>query len=127
MRVSTCRISAKVSKLLRETAAKLQARRQTFARIFVISIAGSLFIAGTVTAIAPRMWGLLNAHTQVPPSLTNFSGLAQRSSVFDATGKQIGTYQLENSQMMSIDAVPTDDFDQRLDLIVTEAGPRWFA
>ena len=108
MRVSTCRISAKVSKLLRETAAKLQARRQTFARIFVISIAGSLFIAGTITAMAPRMWGLLNAHTQVPPSLTNFSGLAQRSSVFDATGKQIGTYQLENSQMMSIDTVPTD-------------------
>ena len=26
-----------------------------------------------------------------------------------------------------VDAVPTDDFDQRLDLIVTEAGPRWFA
>lgn len=25
-----------------------------------------------------------------------------------------------------VDAVPTDDFDQRLDLIVTEAGPRWF-
>ena len=26
-----------------------------------------------------------------------------------------------------VDAVPTDDFDQMLDLIVTEAGPRWFA
>ena len=26
-----------------------------------------------------------------------------------------------------VDAVPTDDFDQRLDLIVTDAGPRWFA
>jgi 5-formyltetrahydrofolate cyclo-ligase len=26
-----------------------------------------------------------------------------------------------------VDEVPTDDFDQRLDLIVTEAGPRWFA
>ena len=26
-----------------------------------------------------------------------------------------------------VDAVPTDDFDQRLDLIVTVAGPRWFA
>ena len=108
MRVSTCRISAKVGKLLRETAAKLQARRQTFARIFVVVVAGSLFISGTIIAMAPRMWGLLNAHTQVPPSLSTFSGLAQRSSVFDATGKQIGTYQLENSQVMSVDNVPTD-------------------
>lgn len=71
-------------------------------------MAGSLFIAATVTAIAPRVWGVLNAHTQVPPSLTNFSGLAQRSTVFDATGKQIGSYQLENSQVMSIDNVPLD-------------------
>ncbi|MEY3439534.1 MAG: hypothetical protein RLZZ62_231 [Actinomycetota bacterium] len=58
--------------------------------------------------MAPRVWGLLNAHTQVPPSLTNFSGLAQRSTVFDSTGKQIGSYQLENSQLMSIDTVPAD-------------------
>jgi len=71
-------------------------------------LAGSLFIAATITAIAPRVWGVLNAHTQVPPSLTNFSGLAQRSTVFDATGKQIGSYQLENSQVMSIDNVPQD-------------------
>ncbi|MFM8852346.1 MAG: transglycosylase domain-containing protein, partial [Acidimicrobiaceae bacterium] len=97
-----------MSKLLREIAAKLQTRRQTVARILVISVAGSLFIAGTTTAMAPRVWGLLNAHTQVPPSLTNFSGLAQRSTVFDSTGKQIGSYQLENSQLMSIDSVPAD-------------------
>ena len=104
----TCRISDTVSKLLREIAAKLQARTQTIARIFVVVLAGSLFISGTITAMAPRMWGLLNAHTQVPPSLSNFSGLAQRSSVFDVAGKQIGSYQLENSQVMSVDNVPAD-------------------
>ncbi|MFM8452068.1 MAG: hypothetical protein ACKOAQ_04305, partial [Acidimicrobiaceae bacterium] len=80
-----------MSKLLREIAAKLQTRRQTVARILVVSVAGSLFIAGTITAMAPRVWGLPNAHTQVPPSLTHFSGLAQRRTVFDSTGKQIGS------------------------------------
>lgn len=89
MCIDTCRIERKVSKLLRKIAAKLQARKQTVARIFVIGIAGALFIAGTITAMAPRVWGLLNAHTQVPPSLSSFSGLAQRSSVFDVAGKQI--------------------------------------
>lgn len=108
VRFGTCRIIGKVSKLLRELLDKFGARRQTFARIFVVCIAGGLFIAATVTAMAPRMWGMLNAHTQVPPSLSSFSGLAQRSTVFDASGKQIGSYQLENSQMMSIDNVPAD-------------------
>lgn len=83
-------------------------RRQTLARIGVVVLAGSLFVAGTVTTMAPRVWGILNAHSQVPPSLTNFSGLAQRSSVFDIAGKQIGSYQLENSQLMNIDNVPDD-------------------
>ncbi len=93
---------------LREFIAQLQARRQTITRIVVVSLAGSLFISGTIMAMAPRVWGLLNAHTQVPPSLSNFSGLAQRSTVFDAQGKQIGSYQLENSQLMSIENVPAD-------------------
>ena len=97
-----------MNNFLRDFIAQLQARRQTIARIFVVVVAGSLFISGTIVGIAPRVWGILNAHTQVPPSLTNFSGLAQRSTVFDAQGKQIGSYQLENSQLMSIENVPAD-------------------
>ena len=97
-----------MSDFFRAITNNLRAQWQTFARIGVVALAGSLFIAATITAIAPRVWGVLNAHTQVPPSLTNFSGLAQRSTVFDATGKQIGSYQLENSQVMSIDNVPPD-------------------
>ncbi len=97
-----------MSDFFRAITNNLRAQWQTFARIGVVALAGSLFIAATITAIAPRVWGVLNAHTQVPPSLTNFSGLAQRSTVFDATGKQIGSYQLENSQVMSIDNVPQD-------------------
>ncbi len=97
-----------MSNFLSDLVAKLLAKKLAFTRILVICIAGALFIAGTITAMAPRVWGVLNAHTEVPPSLTNFSGLAQRSTVFDAAGKQIGSYQLENSQMMSIDNVPPD-------------------
>ena len=71
-------------------------------------IAGAMFIAATITAMAPRVWGILNSHTQVPPVLTGFSGLAERSYVFDETGKQIGVYQLENSQILNIDKIPVD-------------------
>ncbi len=108
VRFSASRIESNVNNLLRDFIAQSQARRQTIARIFVIVVAGSLFISGTISAMAPRVWGLLNAHTQVPPSLTDFSGLAQRSTVFDTRGKQIGSYQLENSQLMSIEDVPAD-------------------
>ena len=108
VRFTASRIEIDVNNFLRDFVAQLQERRQTIARIFVVALAGSLFIAGTIMAMAPRVWGMLNAHTQVPPSLTNFSGLAQRSTVFDAKGKQIGSYQLENSQLMRIENVPAD-------------------
>lgn len=86
----------------------LKAQWQLLARISVVVLAGSLFVAATITSIAPRVWGALNSHTQVPPSLTNFSGLAERSSVFDVSGVQIGSYQLENSQLLSISDIPED-------------------
>ena len=59
-------------------------------RLAAVMIAGAMFIAATVTAMAPRVWGILNSHSQVPPTLTGFSGLAERSYVFDETGAQIG-------------------------------------
>lgn len=77
-------------------------------RLVAVMLAGAMFIAATVTAMAPRLWGILNAHTEIPPTLTGFSGLAERSYVFDETGKQIGVYQLENSQILNIDKIPVD-------------------
>ena len=77
-------------------------------RMTAVAIAGAMFIAATVTAMSPRLWGRLNAHTQIPPELTGFSGLAQRSYVFDETGMQVGVYQLENSQILNIDKIPVD-------------------
>lgn len=94
-----------VKNILRATVAS---RAQLLVRLIVVILAGALFVAAVVTSVAPQMWGLLNAHSQVPPSLTSFSGLAQRSYVYDANGIQIGAYQLENSQIMSIDKVPED-------------------
>lgn len=77
-------------------------------RLVAVMLAGAMFIAATVTAMAPRLWGILNAHTEIPPTLNGFSGLAERSYVFDETGKQIGVYQLENSQILNIDKIPVD-------------------
>ena len=71
-------------------------------------ISGALFITATLTAIAPRAWGILNAHDQKPPVLNGFSGLAERSYVFDENGKQVGVYQLENSQILNIDKIPVE-------------------
>lgn len=77
-------------------------------RFMAVVVAGALFLAATVSAMAPRLWGILNAHSEVPPVLTGFSGLAQRSYVFDETGKQVGVYQLENSQILNVDKIPVD-------------------
>ena len=77
-------------------------------RLTAVTIAGAMFLAATVTAMSPRLWGILNAHSQIPPELTGFSGLAQRSYVFDETGLQVGAYQLENSQILNIDKIPVD-------------------
>jgi penicillin-binding protein 1A len=77
-------------------------------RLTAVTIAGAMFLAATVTAMSPRLWGILNAHSQIPPELTGFSGLPQRSYVFDETGLQVGAYQLENSQILNIDKIPVD-------------------
>ncbi len=77
-------------------------------RLTAVTIAGAIFLVATVTAMSPRLWGILNAHSQIPPELTGFSGLAQRSYVFDETGMQVGVYQLENSQILNIDKIPVD-------------------
>ena len=82
--------------------------RDRLIRLALVVVASSLFVAAAVTALAPRAWGIVTAHEQRPVDLTAFSGLAQRSTVVDVVGRQIGVYQLENSQPLDIDEVPEE-------------------
>ncbi|MHB1130290.1 MAG: transglycosylase domain-containing protein [Ilumatobacteraceae bacterium] len=75
-------------------------------RLVLVTIAGALFIASVVSAIAPQAWGVLNAHSQTPVKLPQFSGLAQRSYLYGINGEQVGVFQLENIQPTLIDDVP---------------------
>jgi penicillin-binding protein 1A len=50
---------------------------------------------------------VLHAHEEVPVRLpASFTGLATRSRILDVNGTQIGVYEFENSQPLSIEAVP---------------------
>lgn len=75
-------------------------------RLAIIMIAGAMFITSVVSAIAPQAWGFLNAHSQTPVKLPQFSGLAQRSYLYGINGEQVGVYQLENIQPTLIDGIP---------------------
>jgi Flp pilus assembly pilin Flp len=58
--------------------------------------------------MAPQVWGILNAHSQIPVQLPGFAGLSQRSVLFDVAGEQIGVFQKENTQKTPVDSVPVD-------------------
>lgn len=75
-------------------------------RLALVIVAGAMFIASVVSAIAPQTWAVLNAHSQIPVKLPQFSGLAQRSYVYGVNGEQVGVFQLENIQPTLIDDVP---------------------
>jgi penicillin-binding protein 1A len=75
-------------------------------RLLITAVAGALCISALVVAIAPQAWGVLNAHSQVPVQLSQFSGLAQRSVLYDINGQQIGVFQIENTQRTPVDSVP---------------------
>ena len=79
-----------------------------FQRLAIVIVAGALAIVSLITLMAPRAWGALNAHRQVPVGLYQFSGLAQRSTVYDVNGLQIGAFQRENAQRTVISSVPTE-------------------
>jgi len=78
------------------------------ARLVVAVLAGSLLVSAAGVAIAPRVWGLVNAHDEEAVDLPVFTGIAQRSILFDRGGRQIGAFQVENSQPITIDQVPED-------------------
>ena len=75
-------------------------------RAGVTVVAGSLFVAAAVVGAAPHVWGVLNAHEQVPVELPAFSGLATRTRIVDVTGQQVGVFEFENSQPVSISDIP---------------------
>ena len=53
------------------------------ARLIVAVLAGSLLVSAVGVAIAPRVWGLVNAHDEKAVELPTFTGIAQRSILFD--------------------------------------------
>jgi membrane peptidoglycan carboxypeptidase len=69
---------------------------------------GALLIVAIVVAVAPRLWGAANAHSEAPVALPEFAPLAQRTYVYDADGNELAVYQLENSQPIAYADIPTD-------------------
>lgn len=69
-------------------------------------LAGALSITAIITAMAPQAWGILNAHSEQPVALSQFSGLAQRSILLDINRQQVGVFQVKNTQQTPISAVP---------------------
>ena len=81
---------------------------RTIQRLLIVMLAGALSITALVTGMAPQVWGILNAHSQIPVQLPGFAGLSQRSVLFDVAGEQIGVFQKENTQKTPVDSVPVD-------------------
>jgi len=75
-------------------------------RLGVFVVAGALLAAGVVVGVGPRVWRVVNAHSQVPVVLPAFGGLSQRSYVFDVSGGVLAVLERENSQPVSLAQVP---------------------
>ena len=75
-------------------------------RAAIIVLAGALLLTACVVGAAPQLWRIANAHEETPVQLPSFSGLATRSRILDARGQQIGVFEFENSQPISIDMIP---------------------
>ena len=86
-------------------------------RLVVAVLLSALLVAALVVGMAPRVWGLLNAHDETAISLYDvggFTGLAERSVVYDVKGRQIGVFQAENSQQALISEIPSHVVDALL-------------
>lgn len=75
-------------------------------RLAVALVGGAMLITGVVVGAAPQAWRAVNAHSEVPVKLPGFSGLATRTRILDVNGNQVGVFEFENSQPLSIDQVP---------------------
>ncbi len=76
-------------------------------RLGITLLAGALLISAGVVGAAPQVWKMVNAHEEDPVKLPGFSGLANRTKMVDSAGQQVGVFEFENSQPLSIDEVPT--------------------
>ncbi|MFZ9903045.1 MAG: transglycosylase domain-containing protein [Ilumatobacteraceae bacterium] len=88
-------------------------------RLVVAVLLSALLLAALVVGMAPRVWGMLNSHQETAISLYEvggFTGLAERSVVFDARGRQIGVFQAENSQQTLISEIPGHVVDALLSI-----------
>ncbi|MEO6653303.1 MAG: transglycosylase domain-containing protein [Ilumatobacteraceae bacterium] len=75
-------------------------------RLALVIGAGALLVTATVAAVGPRMWRIANAHEEDPVQLPDFATLAQRSYVYDMSGREIASFELENSQPIELADVP---------------------
>ena len=86
-------------------------------RLVVAVLLAALLVAALVVGMAPRLWGMLNAHEETAISLYEvggFTGLAERSVLYDASGRQLGVFQAENSQQALISEIPSHVVDALL-------------
>jgi membrane peptidoglycan carboxypeptidase len=79
-----------------------------------------MMITGVIVGASPHVWRALQAHDQTPVQLPLFSGLAQRSQIFDLANRQLGVFELENSQPITFNDVPPAVIDGFL--AVEDAG-----
>lgn len=77
-----------------------------FVRLVVVLCAGALMISAVVVGAAPQVWSAFNAHEEDPVTLVAYGGLTSRTRIVDAAGQQIGVFEFENSQPISIDQIP---------------------
>jgi membrane peptidoglycan carboxypeptidase len=89
-------------------------------RFVAIILAGALLLTGVVLGVAPRLWGIANAHTQVPVVLPDFQPLSQRTVVYDTRKHIIAVFERENSQPVKLDQVPPDVIKALLSVEDTE-------
>lgn len=82
-----------------------------FLRLALLVGAGALLVSASVAAVAPRLWRIANAHEEIPVELPDFGELSQRSRIFDASGTEIASFELENSQPISLGDVPDHVID----------------
>ena len=73
-----------------------------FVRLAVTLCAGALLLSAVVVGAAPQVWDALHAHEEEPITLVAYGGLASRTRIVDAQGQQIGVFEFENSQPISI-------------------------
>ena len=85
---------------------RVNKRASWLLRAGITIVAGSLFVSAALVGAAPHVWAVLNAHDQDPVDLPAFSGLATRTRILDVRGQQIGVFEFENSQPVSIEDVP---------------------